>query len=160
MKGRRCSSCSTRFDCSLIGTEVINEQPASKMVFRPVRVGHTQRQPGPNPATGTDPCLSHEPQPDGGKGRSSRHRRRRAHRQGGCTPVAERNRRLSGIRRSLREQLFGPFARRQCKRKPLLPALSRRTSEERHSCRRCRSEEHTSELQSLMRNSYAVLCLK
>src|SRR3546814_8549410 len=24
----------------------------------------------------------------------------------------------------------------------------------------CRSEEHTSELQSLMRNSYAVLCLK
>src|SRR3546814_6644086 len=103
MKGRRCSSCSTRFDCSLIGTEVINEQPASKMVFRPVRVGHTQRQPGPNPATGTDPCLSHEPQPDGGKGRSSRHRRRRAHR---------------------------------------------------------RSEEHTSELQSLMRYSYAVFCLK
>src|SRR3546814_1552524 len=30
------------------------------------------------------------------------------------------------------------------------------------SCRRCpgRSEEHTSELQSLMRNSYAVFCLK
>src|SRR3546814_6603314 len=26
--------------------------------------------------------------------------------------------------------------------------------------RRCRSEEHTSELQSLMRISYAVLCLK
>src|SRR3546814_3645620 len=26
--------------------------------------------------------------------------------------------------------------------------------------RRCRSEEHTSELQSLMRNSYAVFCLK
>src|SRR3546814_7367181 len=25
---------------------------------------------------------------------------------------------------------------------------------------RCRSEEHTSELQSLMRNSYAVFCLK
>src|SRR3546814_1583502 len=48
-----------------------------------------------------------------------------------------RNRRLSGIRRSLREQLFGPFARSQCKRKPLLPALSRRTREERHSCRRC-----------------------
>src|SRR3546814_20641182 len=71
-KGQLCSSCSTRFDCSLIGTEVINEQPASKMVFRPVRVGHTQRQPGPNPATGTDPCLSHEPQPDGGQGRSDR----------------------------------------------------------------------------------------
>src|SRR3546814_4130118 len=28
------------------------------------------------------------------------------------------------------------------------------------SCRRARSEEHTSELQSLMRNSYAVFCLK
>src|SRR3546814_4414460 len=26
--------------------------------------------------------------------------------------------------------------------------------------RRCRSEEHTSELQSLMRTSYAVFCLK
>src|SRR3546814_2326066 len=26
--------------------------------------------------------------------------------------------------------------------------------------RQCRSEEHTSELQSLMRNSYAVFCLK
>src|SRR3546814_10506629 len=28
------------------------------------------------------------------------------------------------------------------------------------SCRTCRSEEHTSELQSLMRTSYAVFCLK
>src|SRR3546814_3049562 len=28
------------------------------------------------------------------------------------------------------------------------------------TCRRCRSEEHTSELQSLMRISYAVFCLK
>src|SRR3546814_3199647 len=27
-------------------------------------------------------------------------------------------------------------------------------------CHRCRSEEHTSELQSLMRISYAVFCLK
>src|SRR3546814_8907430 len=27
-------------------------------------------------------------------------------------------------------------------------------------CLRCRSEEHTSELQSLMRTSYAVFCLK
>src|SRR3546814_3082638 len=33
--------------------------------------------------------------------------------------------------------------------------------EEAHAdLRRARSEEHTSELQSLMRNSYAVLCLK
>src|SRR3546814_5209995 len=29
-----------------------------------------------------------------------------------------------------------------------------------HSLKRIRSEEHTSELQSLMRNSYAVFCLK
>src|SRR3546814_1271981 len=29
-----------------------------------------------------------------------------------------------------------------------------------HSCRPARSEEHTSELQSLMRISYAVFCLK
>src|SRR3546814_6578555 len=28
------------------------------------------------------------------------------------------------------------------------------------SCARTRAEEHTSELQSLMRNSYAVFCLK
>src|SRR3546814_1033519 len=30
----------------------------------------------------------------------------------------------------------------------------------RRRANRCRSEEHTSELQSLMRNSYAVFCLK
>src|SRR3546814_4606355 len=29
-----------------------------------------------------------------------------------------------------------------------------------HKCNAWRSEEHTSELQSLMRNSYAVFCLK
>src|SRR3546814_9234141 len=37
------------------------------------------------------------------------------------------------------------------------PADSRVSTE---VCRRNRSEEHTSELQSLMRNSYAVFCLK
>src|SRR3546814_4679900 len=31
---------------------------------------------------------------------------------------------------------------------------------EKMTCSRCRSEEHTSELQSLMRISYAVFCLK
>src|SRR3546814_5442818 len=40
----------------------------------------------------------------------------------------------------------------------------RLSSGERHFCRLCgsalRSEEHTSELQSLMRTSYAVFCLK
>src|SRR3546814_9719632 len=34
------------------------------------------------------------------------------------------------------------------------------TPEEKHSVQDPRSEEHTSELQSLMRNSYAVFCLK
>src|SRR3546814_9181566 len=35
-----------------------------------------------------------------------------------------------------------------------------RIGRDRISWRLCRSEEHTSELQSLMRNSYAVFCLK
>src|SRR3546814_10169738 len=39
-------------------------------------------------------------------------------------------------------------------RRPLLPARSM------HAGRQERSEEHTSELQSLMRISYAVFCLK
>src|SRR3546814_4821570 len=38
------------------------------------------------------------------------------------------------------------------------PCGSKRASVTRPSC--CRSEEHTSELQSLMRISYAVFCLK
>src|SRR3546814_10335781 len=38
-----------------------------------------------------------------------------------------------------------------------LPAVERAARE---ACRSLRSEEHTSELQSLMRNSYAVFCLK
>src|SRR3546814_12699502 len=37
------------------------------------------------------------------------------------------------------------------------PARRRQTGQ---PCRPFRSEEHTSELQSLMRNSYAVFCLK
>src|SRR3546814_8082735 len=37
---------------------------------------------------------------------------------------------------------------------------ARRTRRDRGSLRRPRSEEHTSELQSLMRISYAVFCLK
>src|SRR3546814_3473321 len=39
-------------------------------------------------------------------------------------------------------------------------AASRTTSPKLLSSRPCRSEEHTSELQSLMRISYAVFCLK
>src|SRR3546814_5312729 len=42
-------------------------------------------------------------------------------------------------------------------RKIIHELMEFRTHEQRH---RTRSEEHTSELQSLMRNSYAVFCLK
>src|SRR3546814_4295916 len=38
-------------------------------------------------------------------------------------------------------------------------ATARRASDRRSGVTRGRSEEHTSELQSLMRNSYAVFCL-
>src|SRR3546814_7801848 len=41
---------------------------------------------------------------------------------------------------------------------PVIPALLAQPIVE--TCLRIRSEEHTSELQSLMRNSYAVFCLK
>src|SRR3546814_7076227 len=43
------------------------------------------------------------------------------------------------------------------------PGIDRHRSEKADDVQfsgRCRSEEHTSELQSLMRNSYAVFCLK
>src|SRR3546814_10895728 len=47
---------------------------------------------------------------------------------------------------------FGNIARREDRCGPL---AGKRFNE-----RPCRSEEHTSELQSLMRNSYTVFCLK
>src|SRR3546814_5528470 len=66
-----------------------------------------------------------------------------------------------------REHLPGRGARQSryllCRRRPAaddgghLSALRRQARSRR---RRGRSEEHTSELQSLMRNSYAVFCLK
>src|SRR3546814_2367186 len=40
------------------------------------------------------------------------------------------------------------------------PQLPQRQTQRQHLFGRLRSEEHTSELQSLMRNSYAVFCLK
>src|SRR3546814_7368474 len=39
-------------------------------------------------------------------------------------------------------------------------AINSEPRDGRNSCHQIRSEEHTSELQSLMRNSYAVFCLK
>src|SRR3546814_8743731 len=45
-------------------------------------------------------------------------------------------------------------------RKDAWPQSRRRNSCRRSQLWKCRSEEHTSELQSLMRISYAVFCLK
>src|SRR3546814_5924461 len=42
----------------------------------------------------------------------------------------------------------------------LIPVTKLLASDARNSAARARSEEHTSELQSLMRISYAVFCLK
>src|SRR3546814_2460966 len=50
------------------------------------------------------------------------------------------------------ERHGGPLQRRQ--------PLAQEDEAEEHADQRARSEEHTSELQSLMRISYAVLCLK
>src|SRR3546814_8958073 len=43
---------------------------------------------------------------------------------------------------------------------PYLPYLPYQRLKPCSTCQALRSEEHTSELQSLMRNSYAVFCLK
>src|SRR3546814_5497120 len=54
------------------------------------------------------------------------------------------------------------YARRRCRRRARSACRSRRRAR-RSPCAIdawCRSEEHTSELQSLMRISYAVFCLK
>src|SRR3546814_1152484 len=52
-----------------------------------------------------------------------------------------------------------------CERRDVLPSIAMTSaqvpvSEATHFTKHCRSEEHTSELQSLMRISYAVFCLK
>src|SRR3546814_20685494 len=52
------------------------------------------------------------------------------------------------------------FAASRCGASRPLSASSRRISSPCSSSSGGRSEEHTSELQSLMRNSYAVFCLK
>src|SRR3546814_7054617 len=60
-------------------------------------------------------------------------------------------------RLTTRDILPGPVCRSWTCRK----ALQRHSfSHSRQACLRSRSEEHTSELQSLMRNEYAVFCLK
>src|SRR3546814_7478674 len=132
-------------------TGVLSEQRILEMCYCGAATGREQRRPRRNPAASTDPCLSHQPQLDGGKSWAACHRRRRAHRQGGRASDTERHRRLSGIRCAIRQQLLRPFAVCKCQREFDISSLPRRPREE------LRSEEHTSELQSIMRNSYAVL---
>src|SRR3546814_1212958 len=82
-----------------------------------------------------------------------------------CEPAAHSSGRACSSRPS-RNDPFRPFRRRLAA--PCLPPRQRRPppcrGPSRHGpcrpCRRRRSEEHTSELQSLMRISYAVFCLK
>src|SRR3546814_7847928 len=57
------------------------------------------------------------------------------------------------------DQKPGPVARLQARRQGQLP-LRAGGQERTHQRDQTRSEEHTSELQSLMRISYAVFCLK
>src|SRR3546814_9301767 len=73
--------------------------------------------------------------------------------------------RLAGLSRSSADRP-GDARRRLCRHRALLSQAARRI---RHDAGRrarrggavgARSEEHTSELQSLMRTSYAVFCLK
>src|SRR3546814_3170106 len=58
----------------------------------------------------------------------------------------------------LLRRLRGADQRRQAQRRR--PGRAHRTPQGRRTPHRGRSEEHTSELQSLMRISYAVFCLK
>src|SRR3546814_10483148 len=69
--------------------------------------------------------------------------------------------RISGSSRTLRRAFAPDGAHKKCRPRPPtapIPATSRRHHLETRS--HMRSEEHTSELQSLMRISYAVFCLK
>src|SRR3546814_7140851 len=84
--------------------------------------------------------------PQGGTRRRRRAADRRAERLGHLNADGYPRRRVHrrGLRRRRRQPV--PRLRAAAERRPFLP--------------RARSEEHTSELQSLMRISYAVFCLK
>src|SRR3546814_7491336 len=82
--------------------------------------------------------------------RAARATRRRTRPNGGAGSKA-------GVRAD--RWIFAKAARKSCRSGPLLRFTRRRRAVTRSS-RRKRSEEHTSELQSLMRISYAVFCLK
>src|SRR3546814_1767269 len=68
-----------------------------------------------------------------------------------------RSRIKSGRCRTIREEFRGARLERACGR--IAREQGCRTALF-FKCGKCRSEEHTSELQSLMRISYAVFCLK
>src|SRR3546814_19689135 len=62
--------------------------------------------------------------------------------------------------RRLEHRSYGSYLRATSPPTHRIPESSRSGSERGQGGRRIRSEEHTSELQSLMRISYAVFCLK
>src|SRR3546814_7537614 len=75
----------------------------------------------------------------------------------GCLPAAHRARHYRVRRRDHRE----PVLRTELRAALALPSARDGSGvARRHPRRAARSEEHTSELQSLMRISYAVFCLK
>src|SRR3546814_10631577 len=74
-------------------------------------------------------------------------------------PDARLSRPVAGARfreQAVRQTRCGKAAPRRTRQ----AGLPGRSARDRHQYRRLRSEEHTSELQSLMRISYAVFCLK
>src|SRR3546814_5183290 len=80
----------------------------------------------------------------------------------GFAPLRQGPRPRSAALRRRSEQGGGLFPRHwhhEARRRPTRPRRDSDRQEDRH-VRRRRSEEHTSELQSLMRISYAVFCLK
>src|SRR3546814_6883425 len=94
----------------------------------------------------------HLPLPAGGGGRPRLLRLRQRDQR--------RLRRAAGAGGRFVAVLQSRFVRRS-QRAEQLPVRRRRASERRGPAGdRARSEEHTSELQSLMRNSYAVFCLQ
>src|SRR3546814_5756899 len=101
----------------------------------------------------SDVCSSDldDPSADRGDGRSGARPAARASRRGARKSLCAR----AGARFRIRDPRFGGAAERRgaASRRCLTEAADGRPS-------RKRSEEHTSELQSLMRNSYAVFCLK
>src|SRR3546814_10236572 len=61
---------------------------------------------------------------------------------------------------AVHQYIYGPFKPVECRNRGLAFGGDEDISAKRCECSRERPEEHTSELQSLMRISYAVLCLK